>query len=81
MRLVQVHVPDGGRDGGFEALDEEGLDYAVFDEVGRGDSEATVQFPVPPSGVEPLLGRVTDAGVLADVRAPVDPAVSVLHTR
>lgn len=63
MRLVQVLIPEGKQDGVLEALDEEGIDYAVFEEVGRGDFEAMVQFPVPPSGVEPMLERLTETGV------------------
>lgn len=31
MRLVQVLVPRGKRDAVLDALDEEGVDYAVFD--------------------------------------------------
>jgi hypothetical protein len=55
MRLVQVLIPGGQRESVLAALDDEGIDYAVFEEVGRGDFEAMVQFPVPPSCVEPIL--------------------------
>jgi uncharacterized hydrophobic protein (TIGR00341 family) len=44
-------------------LDEEGIDYAVWDETGRKDFEALVQFPVPPVGVEPVLAKLRKAGV------------------
>ena len=44
-------------------LDEEGIDYAVWDEAGRKDFEALVQFPVLPIGVEPVLAKLRKAGV------------------
>ncbi|MFD1514053.1 TIGR00341 family protein [Halomarina rubra] len=66
MRLVQVLIPEGAREHVLETLDDEGIDYAAFEEIGRGDFEAMVQFPVPPSGVEPVLERLTDAGIRED---------------
>ncbi|WP_410509784.1 TIGR00341 family protein [Methanosarcina hadiensis] len=63
MRLVQVLIPAGKRQPVLAALDEEGIDYAVWDETGRRDFEALVQFPVPPIGVEPVLERLRKAGV------------------
>jgi hypothetical protein len=58
MRLVQVLIPKGTRPAVLDTLDDQGIDYAVFDEVGRGDFEAMVQFPVPPSShhsIPPLI--------------------------
>jgi uncharacterized hydrophobic protein (TIGR00341 family) len=81
MRLVQVLIPEGERDDVLGALDDEGVDYAVFDEVGRGDFEAMVQFPVPPSGVEPILGRLTDAGVREDAYTIVLAPETVVSQR
>ncbi|MEA5389434.1 hypothetical protein VB773_20795 [Haloarculaceae archaeon H-GB2-1] len=63
MRLVQVLIPEGTRSAVLDALDDQGIDYAVFDEVGRGDFEAMVQFPVPPSGVEPVMDELIEAGI------------------
>jgi len=48
MRLVQVLIPVGKRQPVLAVLDDEGIDYAVWDETGRKDFEALVQFPVPP---------------------------------
>ena len=81
MRLVQVLVPSGTREAVVERLDAEGIDYALFDEVGRGDFEAMVQFPVPPSGVEPLLEDLTDAGVREDAYTIVLPTETVVSRR
>jgi len=39
MRLVQVLIPAGTRESVVDSLDEQGLDYALFEEVGRGDFE------------------------------------------
>jgi len=81
MRLVQVLIPEGKRASVLEALDEEAIDYAVFDEVGRGDFEAMVQFPVPPSGVESILGRLQDAGVREDAYTIVLAPETVVSER
>jgi uncharacterized hydrophobic protein (TIGR00341 family) len=81
MRLVQVLIPEGKREGILAALDEEGIDYAVFDEVGRGDFEAMAQFPVPPSGVEPVMERLTAAGVREDAYTIVLPTETVVSQR
>lgn len=73
MRLVQVLISEGERASVLAALDGEGVEYAVFDEVGRGDFEAMVQFPVPPSGVEPVMEDLVEVGVREDSYAIVLP--------
>lgn len=67
MRLVQVLIPVGKRESVLAVLDKEQIDYAVWDETGRGDFEALVQFPIPPVGVEPVLEKLRDAGVIKGV--------------
>jgi uncharacterized hydrophobic protein (TIGR00341 family) len=81
MRLVQVLIPEGYRTPVLEALDEEGIDYAVFEEVSRGDFEAMVQFPVPPSGIEPVLDDLFEAGVQEDAYTIVLPTETVVSQR
>ncbi|WP_254807484.1 TIGR00341 family protein [Natronosalvus amylolyticus] len=81
MRLVQILIPEGSKDSALTALDEQGIDYAVFEEVGRGDFEAMVQFPVPPSGVETILERLTDAGVRSDAYTIILPTETVVSER
>ncbi len=81
MRLVQVLIPEGNRSPVLDALDEEGIDYAVFDEVGRGDFEAMVQFPVPPGGVEPVLEDLVTAGIREDSYTIVMPTETVVSQR
>ncbi|MFC4360315.1 TIGR00341 family protein [Halobium salinum] len=81
MRLVQVLIPEGTRESVVATLDEQGIDYAIFDEVGRGDFEAMVQFPVPPSGVEPILDELTVAGVQEDAYTIVLPTETVVSRR
>ena len=81
MRLVQVLIPGGTRAAVLDALDGQGIDYAVFDEVGRGDFEAMVQFPVPPSGVEPVMEDLVDAGVREDAYTIVMPTETVVSER
>ena len=81
MRLVQVLIPEGNRSPVLDTLDEEGIDYAVFDEVGRGDFEAMVQFPVPPGGVEPVLEALVAAGIREDSYTIVMPTETVVSQR
>jgi uncharacterized hydrophobic protein (TIGR00341 family) len=66
MRLVQVLVPEGRTEPVLDALDGQDIDYAVFPEIGRGEFEAMVQFPVPPGGVETVLENLTEAGIRED---------------
>ncbi|HKJ60127.1 MAG TPA: TIGR00341 family protein [Halobacteriales archaeon] len=81
MRLVQVLIPEGTRDAVLDTLDDEGIDYAVFDEVGRGDFEAMVQFPVPPSGVEPVMEDLVEAGIREDAYTIVMATETVVSQR
>jgi len=81
MRLVQVLIPEGTRESVLDALDDDGIDYAVFDEVGRGDFEALVQFPVPPSGVEPVMEDLRGAGIREDSYTIVMPTETVVSQR
>ncbi|WP_284011450.1 TIGR00341 family protein [Haloarcula pelagica] len=81
MRLVQILIPQGSRSAILEALDEEGIDYAVFDEVGRGEFEAMVQFPIPPSGVEPVMDDLVEAGAQKDAYTIVLPTETVVSER
>ncbi|WP_254280509.1 TIGR00341 family protein [Haloarcula marina] len=81
MRLVQILIPKGNRSSVIGALDENGIDYAVFDEVGRGEFEAMVQFPIPPSGVEPVMEELVEAGVREDAYTIVLPTETVVSQR
>src|SRR6056297_1400533 len=81
MRLVQVLIPEGTRSAVLDTLDDQGIDYAVFDEVGRGDFEAMVQFPVPPGGVEPVMEDLFAAGVREDAYTIVLPTETVVSQR
>lgn len=81
MRLVQVLIPVGKRQPVLAVLDDEGIDYAVWDETGRGDFEALVQFPVPPIGVEPVLERLRKAGVSENTYTIVLAPETVVSTR
>lgn len=63
MRLVQVFVPRGELDLVLETADAAGVDYTVSRDTDRGEFEALVSVPVPPSAVEPLLSDLRDAGL------------------
>ncbi|WP_114578228.1 TIGR00341 family protein [Saliphagus sp. LR7] len=81
MRLVQVLIPNGNRESVLSALDDHGIDYAVFDETGRGEFEALVQFPVPPTGVEPILHDLRHAGISENAYTIVIPTRTVVSQR
>ncbi|MFC7229036.1 TIGR00341 family protein [Salinirubellus salinus] len=81
MRLVQVLVPEGKSEDVLEALDGQGIDYALFEERGRGEFEAMVQFPVPPEGVEEILDSIYAAGIREDAYTIVLPTETVVSSR
>ena len=81
MRLVQVLIPEGTRTAVLDQLDAEGIDYAVFDETGRGEFEALVQFPVPATGVEPVLEGLRGAGIREDAYTIVLAPETVVSMR
>ncbi|MGB9928518.1 MAG: TIGR00341 family protein [Methanosarcina sp.] len=71
----------GKRQPVLAVLDDEGIDYAVWDETGRKDYEALVQFPVPPIGVEPVLERLRNAGISEDTYTIVLTPETVVSKR
>ena len=81
IRLVQVLIPVGTRADILSALESEGVDYVVFEEVGRGDFEAMIQFPVPPSGVEPILEDLFAAGIREEAYTIILPIQTVVSQR
>jgi uncharacterized hydrophobic protein (TIGR00341 family) len=78
MRFVQILIPNGTRESILGALDDEGIGYAVWEETGRGDFEAVVSFPIPQSGVEPMLERLELAGIRDDASTIVMPTETVV---
>jgi uncharacterized hydrophobic protein (TIGR00341 family) len=81
MRLVQVLIPNGTREPVLATLDEEGIDYVVWEETGRGDFEAVLSFPVPTSGVEQVLDRLTAVGIRDDAYTIVVATEAVVSER
>lgn len=81
MRFVQVLVPEGSRERVVDSLDDEGIDYAMWEETGRGDFEAVVSFPVPTGGVEPVLAHLREAGIEEHAYTIVQPTETVVSRR
>ncbi|SNZ05715.1 TIGR00341 family protein [Natronoarchaeum philippinense] len=81
MRLIQVLIPEGSRQPVLDVLEGQGIDYAVFEETGRGEFEAMVQFPVPPTGVEPVLEDIRAAGISESAYTIVLPTETVVSER
>jgi uncharacterized hydrophobic protein (TIGR00341 family) len=81
VRIVQVLIPNGKREPVLAVLDDEYIDYAVWEETGQRDFEAIVQFPVPPIGVEPVLDKMRKAGIGKDTYTIVFSPETVVSTR
>ena len=81
MRLVQILIPEGARESIVGSLDDEGIDYAMWAETGRGDFEAVVSFPVPTGGVEPVLSRLREEGLEEDAYTIVQSTETVVSRR
>ncbi|KKG15199.1 hypothetical protein EO98_15375 [Methanosarcina sp. 2.H.T.1A.6] len=81
MRIVQVLIPEGKREPVLAVLDDEKIDYAVWDETGRGEFEALVQFPIPPIGVEPVMARLREAGISENAYTIVLSPETVVSSR
>ncbi|WP_406656519.1 TIGR00341 family protein [Methanolobus sp. ZRKC2] len=81
MRIVQVLIPNGKREPVLATLDEEKIDYAVWEETGRGDFEALVQFPIPPIGVEPIMEKLQNVGISKDTYTIVYSPETVVSSR
>mgnify|MGYP006270609639 CR=1 FL=1 len=81
MRLVQILIPEGRRAAALAVLDAEAVDYVVFDETSRSDFEALVQFPVPESGLDPVLDRLSEVGIREDAYTIVLAPETVVSRR
>jgi len=58
-----------------------GVDYAVTEEVSRGEFEAVVSMPVPPAAVEPLVSALRSAGLAEESYIVVTAAETVISDR
>ena len=56
-------IPAGKRETVLDALDDEGIDYAVTDETSGREYTAVVSFPLPRNAVEPVLDRLREVGI------------------
>ncbi|MFB6079897.1 MAG: TIGR00341 family protein [Haloferacaceae archaeon] len=81
MRLVQVMVPTGKREAVVDVLEEEGVDYALTDEVSGRKYTAVVTFPLPTEAVEPVLEALREAGVERDAYTVVTNAETVISRK
>ncbi|MFQ3295978.1 MAG: putative hydrophobic protein (TIGR00341 family) [Natrialbaceae archaeon] len=63
MRLVQVTIPAGKREGILDTLDDQELDYVVTDEVSGREYTAVAYVPLPTVAVEDVLETLREAGL------------------
>jgi uncharacterized hydrophobic protein (TIGR00341 family) len=74
-------IPNGTREAVLATLDEESIDYVVWEETGRGDFEAVLSFPIPQSGVEAILEKLETAGIRDDAYTIVMATEAVVSKR
>jgi uncharacterized hydrophobic protein (TIGR00341 family) len=74
-------VPPGKQRAVIEALDAEGVDYALVDETSNREYAALVSFPLPKEAVEPVLDRLREAGLERDAYTVVLEAETVVSDR
>ena len=68
--LYVLHVVDavgiparGAKDGLFDALESEGIDFFLTDETGGRKYAALATFPLPQNAVQPVIDKLHDAGL------------------
>lgn len=81
MRLVEVMIPAGKRETVLRVLDDEGIDYALTEEVSGREYTAVVSFPLPVSAVEPVLEQLREAGIERDAYTVVIDAETVISRK
>jgi uncharacterized hydrophobic protein (TIGR00341 family) len=81
MRLVDVFVIQGDRELVVDTASTLGVDYAVTEEVSRGEFEAVVSMPVPPAAVEPLVSALRSAGLDEESYIVVTASETVVSNR
>ncbi|EJN58305.1 TIGR00341 family protein [Halogranum rubrum] len=81
MRLVEVMIPAGKRETVLRVLDDEGIDYALTEEVSGREYTAVVSFPLPVSAVEPVLEQLREAGIERDAYTVVIDAETVISQK
>ncbi|NGM71029.1 TIGR00341 family protein [Natronolimnobius sp. AArcel1] len=81
MRLVQVFVPRGELDLVLETVESTGLDYGVAAETSHDEFEAIVSIPAPPTGIEPLLEALREAGLDEQAYTVVTAAETIVSSR
>jgi len=63
VRLLQVTIPSGKRETVLSVLDDEGVDYVLTDETSGREFMGVLYAPVPTGAVEPILDKLSEAGV------------------
>jgi uncharacterized hydrophobic protein (TIGR00341 family) len=74
-------IPAGKRDAVVGVLDDEGIDFALTEEVSGREYVAVASFPLPTSAVEPVLERLRAAGLERDAYTVVVDAETVVSRR
>jgi uncharacterized hydrophobic protein (TIGR00341 family) len=81
VRLVQVTIPAGKREGVLDTLDDQGIDYVVTDEVSGREYTAVAYVPLPTNAVEEVLDTLREAGIEKDAYTVVLNAETVISER
>jgi uncharacterized hydrophobic protein (TIGR00341 family) len=78
VRLVQITIPSGKSEAILAALDDEGIDYVVSDEISGREFDAIAYIPLPTNAVEPVLETLRGAGLDDDAYTVVLDANTVV---
>ena len=81
MRLIQVAVPTGKRQGVEQTLSDEGIEYTVTDATTTEDGDVLVSFPLPTAAVESTLEALREVGVDESTYTVVLEAETVISAR
>ncbi|RQH02683.1 TIGR00341 family protein [Natrarchaeobius oligotrophus] len=79
MRYLEIAVPEGRRRAVLDVLEDEGIEYVASDETSGRARTTVVRFPVPIRAVEPILDRLSEAGI-DDARVVVIDAETVVSS-
>ncbi len=81
VRYVEITIPDGRRNVVLNTLEDEGIDYVVFDETSSREYTAVARFSLPTQAVEPVLDRLYEAGIGEDAGVVVIDAETVVSQK
>ena len=81
MRYIQILIPEGKEEQIVNALNDEGMDFAVTKETGRHGFSAIASFPLPDNAVQQILDKLREVGVEEDAFTIVMKPETIISKR